>query len=343
MTPAPELAVVIPTLDEAGALPVLLDQLRRQERIAVEVIVADGGSSDSTIEIARRYGARVVEAPRGRGAQMNAGARVSAAPYLLFLHADTELTAAGQLRQALDAMQEASRLKSLQQAGHFALRFARRSLGNGWFYRYLEEKSASGRAGTVNGDQGLLIGRAFFEELGGYDERLPFLEDQRIAAKILERGRWVLLPGKLLTSARRFEKEGPHRRYTVMSLIMGMHAAGADEFFARAPMVYAVQAETGRLRVGAYLALTWRVLIAAGWRRALTILWRAGRYSRQNAWQVFFWCDVALRLRRRPLLRFHDRVLQPVTDNVVFDALGMALMSAWFLVVLPVFYHATDR
>jgi rSAM/selenodomain-associated transferase 2 len=332
----PELAVVIPTLDEAGALPVLLDQLRRQERVALEVIVADGGSRDATIELARRYGARVVEAPRGRGAQMNAGARASVAPHLLFLHADTELTAAGQLRQALDALPQ-------QHAGHFALRFARRSLGNGWFYRYLEEKSASGRAGTINGDQGLLIGRAFFDELGGYDERLPFLEDQRIAAKIFERGRWTLLPGKLLTSARRFEKEGPHRRYTVMSLIMGMHAAGADEFFALAPKVYAVQAETGRLRVGAYLALTWRVLIAAGWRRALTILWRAGRYSRQNAWQVFFWCDVALRLRSRPLLRLYDRVLQPVTNNFVFDALGMALMSAWFLVALPVFYRATDR
>jgi len=338
----PELAVVIPTLDEAGALPVLLAQLRRQERIALEVIVADGGSRDSTVEIARRYGARVVEAPRGRGAQMNAGAKASTAAYLLFLHADSELTRATQLREAVDAMLEASRLKSLQQAGHFALRFARRSLGNSWFYRYLEEKSASGRAGTINGDQGLLIGRAFFDELGGYDERLPFLEDQRIAAKIFERGCWTLLPGKLLTSARRFEKEGPHRRYTVMSLIMGMHAAGADEFFARAPTVYAVQAETGRLRVGAYLALAWRVLIAAGWRRALQILWRAGRYSRQNAWQMFFWCDVALRLRGRPCLWFYDRVLHPVTSNVVFDALGAVLISTWFLVVLPAAYFVVD-
>lgn len=335
---APTLSVVIPTLDEAGALPVLLDQLRRQDGIALEVIVADGGSRDSTCALAARYGATVLNAPRGRGAQMNAAVRAASAPYLLFLHADSELTGATQLRAALDAVVAAGP----RAAGHFQLRFARRSLGHSVFYSYLEAKSALGRPGTINGDQGLLIARAFLDELGGFDESLPFLEDQRIAAKVFERGHWLLLPGTLLTSARRFEKEGPHRRYTVMSLIMGMHAAGASEFFARAPQIYAGQADTGRLRVGAYLALTWRVLINAGFVGALRILWRAGRYARQNSWQMFFWCDVALGRRSQPLLRFHDRILWPLANNFVFDAIGMVLMAKWFLIVLPVWYALID-
>jgi rSAM/selenodomain-associated transferase 2 len=341
---APQLCVIIPTLNEAGALPVLLDQLRRQKNIALEVIVADGGSTDSTGAIAQHAGAWLVAAPRGRGAQMNAGARVATAPRLLFLHADSELTAATQLRAACDALDAEIRRGGARVAGHFALRFARRSLGHGLFYRYVEEKSALNRPGIINGDQGLLVDRAFFGELGSFDESLPFLEDQRIAAKIFERGRWLTLPGPLLTSARRFESEGPHRRYTLMALIMGMHAAGAEDFFARAPNLYAVQAETGRLRVGAYLALARRVIAGRG---GLGILYRAGRYSRQNSWQLFYWCDVLLRpllgRGRYPALRFYDAILRPLTSNVVFDALATLGIGLWFLVVLPLAYAVIDR
>ncbi len=343
-TGAPALSVIIPTLDEAGALPVLLDQLRRQESVTLEIVVADGGSTDSTCAIAQRAGATLVQTPRGRGAQMNAGARVATAPRLLFLHADSELTAATQLRGALDALDA---LGEPRAAGHFALRFARRSLGHGLFYRYVEEKTALNRPGTVNGDQGLLLGRAFFDELDGFDERLPFLEDQRIADQIFARGRWVLLPGTLLTSARRFEAEGPHRRYTLMALIMGLHAAGADEFFARAQGAYAPHTESGQLHVGAYLAIVRRVLADAGWRGGLGILHRASRYSRQNSWQLFFWCDVLLRpllgKGRYPMLRFHDRILWPLTNNFVFDAIGTVLIGLWFLAVLPAAYALVDR
>src|SRR5687768_8779353 len=82
----PDLSIVIPTLNEAAALPTLLDQLRRQEGLACEIIVADGGSTDATAALAQQAGARVLGAPRGRGAQMNAGARVATAGHLLFLH-----------------------------------------------------------------------------------------------------------------------------------------------------------------------------------------------------------------------------------------------------------------
>ena len=333
-----DLSVVIPTLNEAQALPALLDDLRRQQDIALQIVVADGGSSDGTPELAGKAGATVIAAPRGRAAQMNAGARAATAGTVLFLHADSRLEHPRQLREALDALTTAGP----RVAGHWPLRFARTQPGNELFYRYMEEKSALNRGGTINGDQGLLLSAAYFRELGRFDERLPFLEDQRIAANVFASGHWITLPGTLTTSARRFESEGPRRRYTLMALIMGLHAASADEYFARAHEVYATQDATGRLRLGPHLALVRRVLFDAGWRRAWDIVLRAGRYTRQNAWQLFFWCDVALRRPARPWLRFHDRFFAPVTNNVGCDAITAVLIAIWFLLLLPLAAVITD-
>jgi len=337
------LSVVIPTLNEATTLPALLNDLSCQQDVATQIIVADGGSTDGTTTLAAHAGATVVSAPRGRGAQMNAGAQAARAPVLLFLHADSRLDSPTQLRDALAALKADG---SEWIAGHYALRFARTQPGHALFYRYLEEKTALNRPGTINGDQGLMIGVTFFRGLGGFDERLPFLEDQRIAAKVFESGRWLSLPGHLTTSARRFETEGAHRRYTLMALIMGLHAAGADEYFARAKEVYATQDATGRLRLGVQLALVRQVLRVAGWRRACAILFRAGRYTRQNSWQLFYWWDVLLRARlgpgKYPALRFHDRFVWPLTNNRVFDALGGILIAIWFLLALPLAYALID-
>jgi rSAM/selenodomain-associated transferase 2 len=338
---SPELSVVIPALNEAAALPALLAQLRAQEQVALEVIVADGGSTDATAQLASEAGAKVVRAPRGRGAQMNAAAREAQAPLLLFLHADSAFTVPLQLRRAVDALKAAG----AQAAGHFPLHFLRSLPGNDFFYRTLQAKTAlvPPRPHTINGDQGLMLPAEFFRALGGYDESLAFLEDQRIAAKIFARGRWVTFDTPLATSARRFESEGAQRRYALMALIMGLHAAQADEWFAAAPKVYASQDQAGPLDVSAYLALTWRVLMAAGPRRAAQILWRAGRFTRQNSWQPFLWLDVALSLERRPCLRFHDALFGPVTNNVAGDALATLLMTGWFLFVLPPAYWLLDR
>lgn len=338
-----ELTVVIPTLNEAAALPTLLDQLRRQEGVALEIVVADGGSTDDTVARARAAGARIATAARGRATQMNAGARLATAAHLLFLHADSGLTSTGQLRDAIEALRATVASRGPRCAGHFALRFSRLHDGAGRLFRYLEAKTALNRPGTVNGDQGLLLPAEFFRALGGYDESLPFLEDARIAERIFDDGHFIVLPGTLVTSARRFEREGPYRRYTLMSLIMGLHAAGANAFFDGAREIYAAQHETGALRLSPHLALVRRVLRDAGPRGALRILWRAGRFTRQNAWQAFFWWDVALGLRRRPLLRFHDAVVRPLTDNAVFDAVATAGISLWFLVALPLVYAVADR
>src|SRR3954464_4852707 len=97
MAPPATLSVVIPTLDAAATLPRTLAALAEGRRagLVAEVIVADGGSRDDTPALARAAGATVVEAPRGRGLQLAAGAERARGAWLLFLHADTAPEAGG--------------------------------------------------------------------------------------------------------------------------------------------------------------------------------------------------------------------------------------------------------
>lgn len=287
----PLLSVIVPALDEAEVLPRLLEALGAQRGISRETIVADGGSVDGTPAVAAAHGVRVIEAPRGRGVQMNAGAAVATGEWLLFLHADCRPVEPDQLRLAVDTLRARG---DHRLAGHFALRFERRCHGRRFLYRYMEAKSAGNRRYAINGDQGLLLRRAWFETLGGFDESLPFLEDQRMAAHIEAEGAWTLLPGRLITSARRFETEGLGRRYLLMGLIMAMHLAGEDAFFERAPALYRAQAETDRLRLSPFLKLAWRRYAAKDRAARRAFRRRLRSVALSQVWQLGLVLSVAL-------------------------------------------------
>jgi rSAM/selenodomain-associated transferase 2 len=339
----PSLTVIIPALNEAEHLPVLLADLQQQRDLRVEIIIGDGGSSDATAAITEAFGARLVRARRGRGVQMNAAAAEATGKYLLCMHADSRLEDPYLLRRALEALQLAE-LEDTRVAGHFRLRFFRSGKRNALSYRYLEEKTALNRANTTNGDQGLLLSRRFFLHLGGFDERLPFLEDQRIAEQIRTQGRWITLPGHLTTSARRFESEGFHRRYLLMGIMMGLYNIGELGFFNRAPEVYRVQQETGRLLLSPFFGLLWS-MVRRDWRflGTIRIFYRLGRYIRQNSWQLFFFIDVWLRPLlgpgRYPLVTVHDQVIAPFTDLKMLNGLVGLLCFGWYMGILaPVFW-----
>jgi len=211
------LAIVIPTLDEEGAL-------RRNLPLALahadEVVVSDGGSADGTLEVARALGARTVSGPACRGAQLNRGAAATEADILLFLHADTTLP-----RDAGRAIREA--IAAGAPGGAFLIRFD----GDGFVYRLggrvvnLRTKLAF----TPLGDQGQFATRDAFRELGGFRE-WPILEDLDFAKRM--RRRWgrrclAVLEDPVITSARRFEKQGPARTVALNWLIWMLFALGA--------------------------------------------------------------------------------------------------------------------
>ncbi len=280
---APELAVVIASLNEAASLPVLLADLQAQIGVRLELIVADGGSSDGSPELAKSLGAKVVVSARGRGLQLNAGAAAASAPWLLFLHADSRIPAPEQLRAALEAMAAAG---DGLVAGHWPLRFLREQSGHDYFYLYLEGKTASNRPGSINGDQGLLLRREHFCDLGGFDATLPFFEDQRIAARIHQHGRFVLLPGQLLTSARRFEQEGHGPRYALMALIVGMEAAGLKDLMAALPAIYREQSTTQQLALAPFLRAIDAHLSALPKVRQGEVWQQVGKLLLANTWQI---------------------------------------------------------
>lgn len=327
----PALGIVIPTLNEAQNLPALLEDLA-QQTLRTEILIVDGGSTDGTPEIARRAGAPCVSAARGRGAQMNAGAAASTCSRLLFLHADTRIHEPGLLARAVAAFEHGAGVHGERIAGHFPLRFLATQAGHERLRRFMEAKTRSNRRWTINGDQGLLIRRGFFERLGGFDASLPFFEDQRIAARIeAAGGHWILLPGEISTSFRRFEREGGIARYTLMALMMGMHAAGLDSFFTRAPQVYAEQGSSTELDLRPFIRLARQVLSEQGL-RAPAHLFRAGRFVRENAWQLALMVELAS--AHPAAVSYFDRRIAPALDHPLVDALtsGLILTTVFGLV-----------
>lgn len=274
----PRLAVIIPTFNEAQALPGLLEDLARQTGVRLEIWVSDGGSTDDTVMLAQLAGAQTTVGRAGRGAQMNQAHALARAPLRLFLHADSRLHRADQLQRALRAWQGAG---GRGVAGHFPLRFADAPAEHRHLFAFMEAKTRSGRPGTVHGDQGLLIHRADFDALGGYREQLPYFEDVYLSDAIFRSARWQLLPDALHTSARRFVREGVRQRYALMAVMMTAHALGDDGFFAASDALYRRQDQAQALSMKPLLSLLVERTVRQPrrWPKLLA-------YALQNAWQL---------------------------------------------------------
>lgn len=323
----PDLSIVVPTLDEAAHLGVLLGQLARSVGVDAEVIVTDGGSTDGTVALAERFGARVVQGSPGRGRQLNRGRAEAQGALLLFLHADSRLSSDHQLADAVAALREAEQSAGGPVAGHFQLRFHD---AQGPAFTYYEALSALGRPQTVNGDQGLLLAADWLDALGGFHESLPFLEDQALGRRIDAEGAWVLLPGRLETSARRFLVEGIGERSIHNAVTMAFFTVGHSAFLARAPERYRAQPRCGRLRV-APLA---REVAGLLWLSPRLLLHLAAYANRHALWRGAFWLDVrhhgALAATHHPRLRAYDRWIAPWMRSLVGDRLCVPPLVATF-------------
>lgn len=124
MADTPRLAIIVPVLNEIATLPALLTHLEHWQARGAEVLLVDGGSQDRTAACARERGFQVLDAPRGRARQMNAGARASRAANLLFLHADTRLPRGADRRVLGSPVRGGSGLGPLRCADRRALQSA---------------------------------------------------------------------------------------------------------------------------------------------------------------------------------------------------------------------------
>ena len=199
------LSVIIPTLNAEQGLAATLTALvpAAVDGLVREVIIVDGGSGDRTMHIADDAGATLLRSESGRGRQMNAGAGRARHEWLLFLHADTVLEAGWEREIATLIERVDTGTRPLTAA---AFRFALDDVG---FKPRVLECLVALRCLALRlpyGDQGLLISRRLYEQVGGY-RAMPLMEDVDLVRR-LGRGRMVLLRSRAITSAVRYRRDG---------------------------------------------------------------------------------------------------------------------------------------
>ncbi len=205
----PVLSIVIPALNEAAGIEATLQALQPVRARGVELVLADGGSSDTTAALGRPWVDSVVDAPRGRALQMNAGALQARADVLLFLHADTRLP----------PLADVLVLQAMQGPGGGACwgRFDVHIEGRPWMLRVVAwlMNLRSRLGGIATGDQAIFISREAFEQVGGFPVQ-PLMEDIEISRRLKRLGRPACLRARVCTSGRRWEQRGVWRTIVLM-------------------------------------------------------------------------------------------------------------------------------
>ena len=194
-------SVIIPTLNEASTIA---PTLRMVERLRPhEIIVADGGSSDGTPELAAEF-AKVRTGPRGRGQQLNMGAAAATGDVLLFLHSD--VTVQG---NALEAIEDALRDPDVV-GGCFRVRFGHAP--HQAFISASYDALRMGGRGVVYGDATIFCRREAFDAVGGYPD-WPIMEDVNFVSKLRQHGRFRELRQAVAPSSRRWQRGGLWRTW----------------------------------------------------------------------------------------------------------------------------------
>lgn len=206
-------------LNERKTLPALFDNLTSLEYEAAEIIFADGGSADGSREFVEEKGFRIIDAPRGRARQMNAGAAAALGDVLLFMHADNRLP------KDCEALIFSALEGGGCGAGCFRLRF---DTGHPLmkicaFMSTLRVKYRQ----IAFGDQGIFVKKALFDKLGGFPD-IPLMEDYRFSEMLAHESQIVLADGFITTSARRFTEGGMLRAMWQMQKIQYLYRKGVS-------------------------------------------------------------------------------------------------------------------
>ncbi|NJK64652.1 MAG: glycosyltransferase family 2 protein [Synechococcaceae cyanobacterium SM2_3_1] len=218
------IGIVIPTLEEEETIASCLAHLQL-ESPPFEVIIADGGSQDFTLDRVADMKATLtyplhwgVAPERGRAVQMNWGAQQTDAPILLFLHADSRLPAGGleAIRRSLEDPQIVG--------GRFRVQLDSQRWPYPLFSRAINWRSQF--TGYFTGDMGIFIRHQVFAKLGGYPCQ-PLMEDLELSGRMQTWGQRAFLEGPILTSSRRWQRHGPWRTIALMQILRFSYRLGA--------------------------------------------------------------------------------------------------------------------
>ena len=217
-----KLAVVVPVIDEATAIESTLHRLAALRARGARVIVVDGGSTDTTVALANPLADRVLQAPRGRASQMNAGAKAAlddGADVLLFMHADSHLP------DAADRLIETELKTSQRSWGRFDVRIA----GDASILKLVAALMnwRSRLTGICTGDQALFVTRSVFERLDGFTP-IPLMEDVEFSKRARSISWPAAISARVTTSGRRWERVGIWRTILQMWRFRLAYFFGAD-------------------------------------------------------------------------------------------------------------------
>jgi rSAM/selenodomain-associated transferase 2 len=204
MTPA-RLSVVIPVLNESAGIHAALQALAPLVARGAQVVVADGGSTDDTVALAKAV--QVVQTARGRALQMNAGAQQASGDLLLFLHADTKLP------PDADRLIEQALASGPQVWGRFDVCIEGKPRMLRVIAAFMNRRSRW--TGIATGDQALFMTRAAFDAVGGFPAQ-PLMEDIEMSKRLRKLSRPACLRARVVTSGRRWETRGVWRTVLLM-------------------------------------------------------------------------------------------------------------------------------
>lgn len=216
------ISIIMPTLNEGKEIEGALQNVSALKG-DFEFIVVDGGSTDRTREIAEKY-TTVIASDKGRAKQMNAGARRAKGDILLFLHADCQLPP-----HALGEIERSFNGKGHNSKGHNGKGHNGKEIVGGALKFHLDDDSSSFKflsfssnlrasiSKTFTGDFGQFIKKSAFDKIGGFNE-IELMEDIDICKRLKKEGKLVQANAKIISSARRFKKQGALKTWTHMQV-----------------------------------------------------------------------------------------------------------------------------
>ncbi len=209
-------SIIIPTLNAQDFIERCINSIQLAN-VDCEIIVVDGGSSDQTLQLLEGKEVVIVRADKGRGIQLNEGARKAAGEILIFLHADTMLPG-----EAFKVIEKHFKLKHYE-IGKCCLKFDKKD----WLLSFYSRIARVDSIWTSFGDQVIVVKKEFFDKVGGFPD-WPLLEDVAFFQKARKVTKVYTLPVEIVTSAQRFVKNGIVRQQLFNAWIILQYLCGVS-------------------------------------------------------------------------------------------------------------------